>query len=184
VTSRARHLVRQLPALVWLVLVWVLLWGTWSWANVLGGVLVAVLVTRVVPLPAVVENIRIRPPALLRFVAAFTVDLAVSSAQVAWRALRPGPPLRSAVIRVQLRTDSDLLLAIISEALTLVPGSVVLDLDRDHRVLAVHLLEVRDRDDLERQRAGVLTMEDRVVRAFGRSQERAALDDAPAGVPS
>ncbi|MGY1779894.1 Na+/H+ antiporter subunit E [Geodermatophilus sp. SYSU D01036] len=181
-SDRARHLLRQLPALVWLVLVWVLLWGTWSWANVLGGVLVAVLVTRVVPLPAVVENIRIRPLALLRFLAVFAVDLAVSSAQVAWRALRPGPPLRSAVIRVQLRTDSDLLLAVISEALSLVPGSVVLDLDREHRVLAVHLLEVRDRDDLERQRAGVLAMEDRVVRAFGRSRERAALDREPAEV--
>ncbi|MGY1733557.1 Na+/H+ antiporter subunit E [Geodermatophilus sp. SYSU D01045] len=181
-TDRARHLLRQLPALVWLVLVWVLLWGTWSWANVLGGVLVAVLVTRVVPLPAVVENVRIRPLALLRFLAVFAVDLAVSSAQVAWRALRPGPPLRSAVIRVQLRTDSDLLLAVTSEALSLVPGSVVLDLDREHRVLAVHLLEVRDRDDLERQRAGVLAMEDRVVRAFGRSRERAALDAEPAEV--
>ena len=27
----------QLPLLLWLVLVWMLLWGTWSWANLLSG---------------------------------------------------------------------------------------------------------------------------------------------------
>jgi multicomponent Na+:H+ antiporter subunit E len=183
VTDRSRHLLRQLPALVWLVLVWLLLWGTWSWANVLGGVAVAFLVTRLVPLPSVVENIRVRPLAVLGFVLVFSRDLLVASAEVAWRALRPGPPPRSAVITVGLRTDSDLLLTVTSEALTLVPGSIVLDLDRDRRTLAVHLLHVRDHTDLERQRAGVLLMEERVVRAFGRSREVAALGRDAAGTP-
>ena len=32
---RLRH---QFPLLVWLVLVWILLWGTWSWANLICGV--------------------------------------------------------------------------------------------------------------------------------------------------
>ena len=36
---RLRH---QLPLLVWLVLVWNLLWGTGSWANLLGGIVVPV----------------------------------------------------------------------------------------------------------------------------------------------
>ena len=31
------HLRHQLPLLAWLVLVWILLWGTWSWANLLSG---------------------------------------------------------------------------------------------------------------------------------------------------
>ena len=40
-TAMAGHQLRhQLPLLVWLVLVWNLLWGTWSWANLLSGVLV------------------------------------------------------------------------------------------------------------------------------------------------
>ncbi len=69
----------------------------------------------------------------------------LSGAQVAWRALGPGGQRQSAIVRVQLRADSDLLLTIIAETVSLVPGSLVLDLDREERLIAVHLLHVRDR---------------------------------------
>jgi multicomponent Na+:H+ antiporter subunit E len=170
---RLRH---QLPLLVWLVLVWNLLWGTWSWANLLSGAAVALLVTVLLPLPSVVGGTRVRPVPLLRFVGHFVVDLLVSAAQVAWLAVRPGRQQRSAIIQVQLRTDSDLLLTMVAEALSLVPGSLVLDLDREERTITVHLLHVRDRDHVEEERADVLVVEDRLVRAFGSAQDVAALD--------
>ena len=68
----------------------------------------------------------------------------VSGAQVAWQALRPGGHRRSAIVRVQLRVDSDLLLTVVAEVLSLVPGSLVLDLDREERTIALHLLHVRE----------------------------------------
>jgi multicomponent Na+:H+ antiporter subunit E len=171
--SRLRH---QLPLLVWLVLVWILLWGTWSWANVLSGAAVALLVTVLLPLPAVVGGTRLRPGPLLSFVGHFVVDLAVSGAQVAWLAVRPGGPRQSAIVRVQLRTDSDLLLTMVAEATSLVPGSLVLDLDREERTMTVHLLHVRDREHVEQERSDVLVVEDRLVRAFGSADDVAALD--------
>jgi multicomponent Na+:H+ antiporter subunit E len=173
---RLRH---QLPLLVWLVLVWNLLWGTWSWANLISGVLVALGVTLLLPLPPVVGGARVRPVALLRFLVHFVVDLISSGALVAWQTVRPTGIDRSAIITVQLRTDSDLLLTILTESLTLVPGSMVIDLDREHRTIALHILHVRDESDVERQREGVLAEEDRVVRAFGSPDEIAALDSAP-----
>ena len=109
----AGQLRHQLPLLVWLVLVWILLWGTWSWANVLSGLLVALAVTVLLPLPAVVGGLRVRPLPLLGFLGHFLLDLTLSGAQVAWQALRPGRQRQSAIVRVRLRTDSDLLLTII-----------------------------------------------------------------------
>ena len=175
----AGQLRHQLPLLVWLVLVWILLWGTWSWANLLSGTLVALVVTVLLPLPAVVGGLRVRPLPLLGFVAHFVLDLASSGAQVAWQALRPGQQRRSAIVRIQLRTDSDLLLAIISSTLSLIPGSLVLDLDRAERSIALHLLQVRDLAHVEREKAGILATEDRIVRAFGSAEEIAALDARP-----
>jgi multicomponent Na+:H+ antiporter subunit E len=170
---RIRH---QLPLLVWLVLVWNLLWGTWSWANLISGVLLALVVTSLLPLPPVVGGVRLRPLGLARFLGYFLVDLVRSAAQVAWLTVRPGGISRSAIIRVQLRTDSDLLLTVIAESVTLVPGSIVIDLDRQERVLVLHVLHVVDAADLERRRAAVLADEARVVRAFGTDEEIAALD--------
>jgi multicomponent Na+:H+ antiporter subunit E len=170
----------QLPLLVWLVLVWNLLWGTWSWANLLSGILVALAVTVLLPLPPVVGGARVSPVGLLVFVGWFLADLVRSAAQVAWQTVRPRGIDRSAIIRVQLRTDSDLLLTILAESLTLVPGSMVIDMDRERRTLALHILHVRDADDVERQRRSVQAQEERVVRAFGSPDEIAALR-RPAG---
>jgi multicomponent Na+:H+ antiporter subunit E len=170
----------QLPLLVWLVLVWMLLWGTWSWANLISGTVVALAVTLLLPLPPVVGGARVRP-AVLVFLGHFVVDLVVSAAQVAWQTIRPGGIRHSAIITVQMRTDSDLLLTIVAESLTLVPGSVVIDLDREMRTLSLHILHVRDMADVERRRAAVLAEEVRVVRAFGSTEEIAALTSgAPA----
>jgi multicomponent Na+:H+ antiporter subunit E len=176
-------LARRLPIIGWLVLVWVLLWGTLSWANVLSGLLVAVVVTRALPLPGVTEHARFRPLGVLIFVGVFLRDLAVSSVQVAWAAIRAGGRVRSAIIVAQLRTDSDLLLTLIAETLTLVPGSMVLDLDREHRRMLVHVLPVATEEDVDRQRAAVLAVEDRVVRAFGSAADIAALDRSRPSAP-
>ncbi len=171
--TRLRH---QVPLLAWLVVVWMLLWGTWSWANLVSGLLVALTVLTLLPLPHVVGGARVRPLPLLAFLGHFVADLFASGAEVAWQALRPGGVRRTAIVQVQLRADSDLLLTMVAEATSLVPGSLVLDLDREHRVMTLHLLPVRDRGDVERKKAGVLVVEERLVRAFGAPADLAALD--------
>ena len=174
-TGVAHQLRHQFPLLVWLVLVWNLLWGTWSWANLISGTVLALAVTVLLPLPPVVGGTRVRPVALLVFLGSFFLDLVISAAQVAWQTIRPSGIRHSAIISVQLRSDSDLLLTIVAEATALVPGSLVIDMDREKQTLAVHVLHVTDLDDVERRRASVLRMEERVVRAFGSVEEIEAL---------
>ncbi|MGY1671139.1 Na+/H+ antiporter subunit E [Geodermatophilus sp. SYSU D00710] len=171
--TRLRH---QVPLVVWLVLVWVLLWGTWSWANLLSGLLVALAVLVLLPLPHVVGGARVRLLPTLVFLGHFVVDLVVSGAEVAWQTLRPGGVRSTAIVQVQLRVDSDLLLTMVAEATSLVPGSLVLDLDREHRVMTCHLLPARDLDDVARKKAGILVVERRLVQAFGSAADIAALD--------
>jgi multicomponent Na+:H+ antiporter subunit E len=54
----------------------------------------------------------------------------------------------------------------------------VLDLDREHRVMTLHLLPVRDLADVERRKAHVLVVERRLARAFGSSADVTAFDGA------
>jgi len=171
----AARLRTQVPLLLWLVLVWILLWGTWSWANLLGGVVVALAVTTLLPLPPVVGGIRVDPLGLLRFLGGFLVDLFASGALVAWQTVRPRGIGRSAILRIPLRTDSDLLLTVITQAVCLVPGTMVIDLDREAREIGLHVLSIDSDEDLERERAAVLRTEARVVRALGTARDRAAL---------
>lgn len=157
---------RQVPLLAWLVVVWVMLWGTWTAANLVTGLVVAVFVTTLLPLPPAVRGTALHPWGLARFAARFLRDLVVSSLQVAWLAVRPARVPPSAVIAVTLRSDSETVLMVTAEAQTLVPGSIVIAIDRPSRTLHCHVLNVRSEADVQRFRAGVLALEERVLNAI------------------
>ena len=157
----------RLTAVASLTVVWVLLWGRPSWLNVIGGLLVAAVILAVFPLPPVTYGGRIHPMPMLRLVGRFLSDLVVASAQIAWLAFRFGHVPCSAVIAVPLRVPSDLNLTLTAELLSLVPGSLIVEVDRDAGILFVHVLDLRDRPDAERFRQSVLDLETRIVDAFG-----------------
>lgn len=163
----ARYRAVQLPMAVWLTVVWVALWGDVSVPIVVGGFLVATLGSLVFPLPPLRLGLRIRLVPLLWLVARFAADVVVSSVQVAWVVLRPRRPLRNAVVEVNLRSPSDLILTVVAEMTCLIPGSLVVEARRSTHTLFLHVLDVGDRAGVERFRQSVLDQETRLVRAIG-----------------
>jgi multicomponent Na+:H+ antiporter subunit E len=175
----------QAIAMTGLVVVWCLLWGSFTPANVIGGLVLAVIVLAVFPLPPVTYAGRVSPVGLVWFVAHFLYDLAVSSVQVAMLALRFGRVPRNAVIAVPLRVPTDLNLTLTGVALSLVPGSLVIEVDRAAGVLYIHVLGVNDLDEVERFRRGVYALEERIIAAIGSEEERRviATSRGAAGLP-
>ncbi len=166
----------QLVTYGWLVLVWNLLWGDFSWVNLVGGLLVAAVVLLFFPLPPVTFGGRIRPRALLTFLLRFAAELVAASLHVARIAVQPGYVPRGAIIAVRLRVRTDLNLALTAEVISLVPGTLIIDVDRGEGVLFVHLLDVHGPRDLAAGRKQVLTIERRIVRAVGSPAEVRQLD--------
>ncbi|MFR9775462.1 Na+/H+ antiporter subunit E [Micromonospora sp. MS34] len=169
----------QAVALGWLVVVWLLLWGELSWGNLLGGIVVGVAVLLFFPLPPVTFGGRLRPGALLVLAVTFGAELVIASIHVAAIAVRPGCRPRSAIIAVPLRVRTDLNLALTAEVISLVPGTLIIEVDRRHGVLYVHVLDVRGPEDLARSRNRVLTVERRIVRAVGSAEEVRQLRTEP-----
>ncbi len=162
-----------------LAVVWVLFWGDLSLANLLSGLVLGLVVTLVFPLPPIAFSGRVRPVALARLVGRLLADLVRSSLTVAAQAFRFGRPMRNAVVRVDLRSRSDLYLTLTTELVSLVPGSLVLEARRQQGVVYLHVMDVRSETDLEDARRNVLAAEARVLRAFGSAAEIAALDAEP-----
>ena len=189
-TTRAERraaFLNQLPLWLGLVLLWMLLWGSFSWLNLVTGALLASLVSVVFYLPAVQLSGRISPARTLGFLLRLLGDIVRASVQVAWLALRPirrpaGPD--SAIIAVPLRTRSDLILTWTAVATSIVPGSIVVDTDRVSSTLYLHVLGVRTHAQIDHFRASVLATERRIVGAFGSREdlERLALGDTVAAV--
>ena len=165
-----RHVLR-IWTLCWLVLVWILLWGTLSAANILSGLAVALLITVLLPLPVVPVEGRVHPLALLRLLVVVAYELVLSSLQVAWLAIRPGVPPRSAVLRARLAIKSDLVLALAVNIITLIPGSMVLEIDQERRLIYVHVIDVGSDRAVTRFYRQIEQMERLLVATFERDAD-------------
>ena len=158
----------------WLMLVWVLLWGTVSAANILSGFAIALLITVLLPLPVVPVEGRLHPVSLAKQLIVVGWYLVVSSLQVAWLAIKPAPPPLSAVLRVRFAVKSDLVLALGVNAINLTPGTMVLEIDRDRRLLYVHVLGVGSSRAVDRFYHEVAQLERLLIASFERDWKPAA----------
>lgn len=160
-----------LPLLATLVVFWMLLWGGFSWLNLAGGIVVAVVVTSVFYLPAVLLTDRVNLWRLFLYFARLLVDIAHASLDVAWLALAPRYRPSNAIIAVRLRTRSDLITTWVGVSTSIVPGSIVVDIDRVESILYLHVLNVRSKAEAARFADSVLATERRVVAAIGTRED-------------
>lgn len=153
-------------AVLWLTVVWVMLWGTVSPMTVVGGAFVSVIVLALFPLPHVYMRLRPRLWPLIVLIARYSYDLVTASVQVAWLSVRPGEMAGGVVMDMELMGDDELLQVLTGEMVTLVPGSVVIELDPANRVLTLHALDIHTRQEAEALRRRVRAQEARVLRAL------------------
>lgn len=151
---------------VWLTIMWVLLMGELSIGNVVAGVLLGCAIVLFLPMPRVPRgNHGVRWTKLLTFVLRWIVDLMVASAKVAWLALRPQAPPKSAIVKVPMRVSNDLILYLATCAYNLQPGGSVSDIDVANRLWTIHIL---DANDIEREIDSVARLEKDMITIFER----------------
>lgn len=158
-----------------LALVWVVLVGHVDVVTVAGGVLIGWLVTVVFPLPPVSYSGRLHPWGIVKLAATVVVDLAVASATLARFAFGRRMP-RTGIVRVRLRSDSDLYQVLVSMLVSIVPGTIVLDARQRTRTIYLHVFDTPGGHHIEKAAGDALRLERRVVAALGSKQERAHVD--------
>jgi multicomponent Na+:H+ antiporter subunit E len=163
-----RRLALRAWVLCWLTFVWILLWGNLSAANILSGLALATVITVLLPLPPVPIEGRLHPLSLLRLIVKVAYYLVLSSVQVAWLAIKPGPPPSSAVLRAQLNLESDLVLALAVNVINLIPGSIVLEIDQTSRTIYVHVIDADSERSVRQFHRQVSEVERLMIASFER----------------
>ena len=168
---------RPVGYVVGLALIWVLLWGSASPANILSGLAVGtalvVLIPEMRPRTTGRVRIRIRPLAIARLVGYVLVGTVRSNVELTKEVMARRSRVRTAVIGVPLAGCSDGLLTLISNLLALSPGTMPLEVRQNPTVLYIHALLFTDVEDVRRN---VLHLTDLVVRAFGTDESMAEQD--------
>jgi multicomponent Na+:H+ antiporter subunit E len=151
--------------MVWLVVLWQLLWRDVSFANIVGGLVVAAVVTVVRPgQERLAAGHTVRPLRLLIFLGYFAWLLVVSNLVVAREIVTRRDYIRSGIVAVPLAGSSELVTTVLADAITLTPGTLSLEVRHDPPMLYVHVLHVRD---VEGVRHDILRLQRLVLRAIG-----------------
>jgi len=170
-----RDIVLQLPFLVWLVLLWMLLWHQFTPLSLVSGIVVAIFVTRVFRLPTVELVGRVNIWYSLVFIVLFLGAVVMGAITVAIHVFdfrrQPG----AAIVAIPLRYADDIVTTHVAVTASLIPGSLVVESDRDRRILYLHVIGMRSKADVDAFRDEVLRWERRIVRAVGTPEQYAAL---------
>lgn len=166
--SRRSRRVSPGPMLV-LAVVWVLLWGNFSWGNVIAGLLVGALVLALFPMPPVALGIHVRPWPLLVLMGRFARDLVVAAAEVAWKSTAWWYQPHGRFVTVDLRSREDLFITITASFCSLVPGSLVVATDRATGRMDLHVFDAPHQADVDAAVQRALDQEARVLRALART---------------
>jgi multicomponent Na+:H+ antiporter subunit E len=143
-----------MSALLWnllLALAWVAATGVFSFDNLVVGFLLGFLSLyisrRVVGSPRYFDKVG-QVISLLGF---FLWELLLANLRVAYDVLTPRHHMRPGVIAVPLDVETDNEITMLSNLLTLTPGTLSLDVSVDRKVLYVHAMYIDDAEEVRRK---------------------------------
>ncbi len=134
---------RRLLIVVGLTVMWCALWQTFSFANVAGGLLLSLAITALDLGPRAIGSIRLVP--LMKLLWIVFVDLVRSTISVAVEVLTPTDHTDEAIIAIPLPDYAKDHFLVLTLAITLTPGTAVVDANPATSTIFVHLLHASDR---------------------------------------
>ncbi|WP_244516922.1 Na+/H+ antiporter subunit E [Arthrobacter alpinus] len=170
---RKLNFLQKLPLLIWLVVVWGALWQDFSAGNLLFGALIAIAVFQMFYLPPIELSGRFNVLRAATLALWFLKEVTVASFQVLFWSVVKGPKIRNAVIAVPLRSPSDLLMTAVGHVLSLIPGSLVVEVDRGCATLYVHAMNAPTPESVDKVRRGIQDIEARLIQVMGTKEELA-----------
>lgn len=181
-------------AAAWLLLVWLAVTGSYTTASLVGGVVVVTLLMVLFrPLRPSRRVHRVRPVMLALYLWHFVYELVRANIEVAKAVIQPSRVEHTrGVLEIPLPRSSRLVAAILANAVSLTPGTSIIEVTEDPPSFHVHVLHVASIDTV---RSSIAELHWRLVRALGPAdrldevmrdaeelRRRAALDAERAGL--
>lgn len=91
-----------------------------------------------------------RVPRVIRFCAYFLQELFLTNIRVAWEVITPKFHMRPAIVAIPLTVQDDYQITLLAQLIMLTPGTLMIDVSTDKRVLYVHSMYVDDVDEFRR----------------------------------
>ena len=151
---------------LWLTLVWLTVFSSIAPVTILSGVLIAVLVQLVLPMPRTSDIWHLRAGYLTVLVLRFMWNLVLAGLQVSGLVLS-GKKHEDGIVECNLASDNPVYATIVAAMSSMVPGTVVLEVEHQKKVMYLHCLDLPKQGWAAGVRKTVAQQEKRVLLAFG-----------------
>ncbi len=134
-----------------LMLVWVALTGSFVFGNFIFGFVLSFAVMWLIRRRDQPSQYFQRLINVIGFLFYFLYELAKANIHVATDVLKPRFSMRPGIIKIPLNAKTDLEITLLANMISLTPGSLILDVSDDKKVLYVHAIYIRDKDEYIRK---------------------------------
>lgn len=135
-----------------LAVVWAMLTGSFTLASLVTGFVLGFAALWILrPLMEAPRSYFLRTLYWLRLIVMFHYELVVSSLEVMWDVVTPRHRSRPAVFDLPLDVTSDAGILLVTNLISLTPGTLAIDVSDDRRTLRVHAMFGEDPDAVRRQ---------------------------------
>jgi len=143
---KSRIILFVLGFLVWLLLSWVP-----DWQHAVAGIFIAWIVAFIagdlfIQRPHMLKHTPRYRCFIFEYLPIFLWECLKANIDVAYRVAHPRLPINPGIVKVKTILKSDTALTFLANSITLTPGTLTVDIDKDDGLLYVHWIDVKNKD--------------------------------------
>ncbi|MFW7377280.1 MAG: Na+/H+ antiporter subunit E [Oligoflexus sp.] len=130
---------------------WPVLVGSLTADNLIIGFILGYLILYSIrPMLGSTEYFR-KLPLTLRFIGYFMVEMIKANVRIAWDVVTPQKYRQPGIVGVPLDVKTDIEITLLSNLITLTPGSMAIDISPDRKTIYIHSMFVEDADSFRKE---------------------------------
>lgn len=131
---------------VMLTLIWVALTGAFIYINMFIGFFISYFVLWIISRNSNDKRYFTIAPKIVGFFFFFLYEMLKANIQVAKEVMSPRARMKPGIVKIELEAKTDLEITFLANLISLTPGTLVIDVSDDRKVMYVHGIYVDDRE--------------------------------------
>jgi multicomponent Na+:H+ antiporter subunit E len=144
-------MVKQFLMNLLLSFIWVALTGTLYYSNFLFGFMIGFAILWVMNRTEEDQRYFTRVPKTIYLLFYFVYELIKANIQVAYDVITPKYFFKPGIVKYPMSARTDLEINLLSTAISLTPGTLILDISEDKKTLYIHVMYLKDKSSFIKQ---------------------------------
>lgn len=139
-------MIKQFLLNIMLTLVWVMLTGEFVFGNFVLGFVLSYGILWLISIQEERKRYFTRVPAIISFGFFFLYEMLKANLQVAYDVVTPRLFVKPGIVQYPLDAQTDLEITFLTNFISLTPGTLILDVSDDRKVVYIHVMYLEDKE--------------------------------------